>query len=114
MRMRGGRVSLRNVGEADFDEVVLASPRPVVVDFWAEWCPPCRAMNPVLEAIAADHADRIDIVKVDVDANPELAARYNALALPVMLVFEGGEQVRRVLGAKPRHALEADLAAYLA
>ncbi|MFT4284443.1 MAG: thioredoxin [Protaetiibacter sp.] len=107
-------MSLREVGEADFDELVLAATRPVLVDFWAEWCPPCRAMNPVLEALASDHADRIDVVKVDVDANPELAARYNALALPVMLVFDGGELARRVLGARPRHALEADLAAYLA
>lgn len=113
MRLRGDRVSLRSVGEADFDEVVLGAARPVLVDFWAEWCPPCRAMNPVLEAVAAEQQGRLDIVKVDVDANPELAVRYNALALPVMLVFEGGEPVRRVLGARPKHVLEKDLAAYL-
>lgn len=106
-------MSLRAATDADFDEVVLASERPVLVDFWAEWCPPCRAMNPILERVAAAHGHKIDIVKVDVDANPELAVRYNALALPVMLVFDGGTPTRRILGARPQQALEADLADYL-
>lgn len=99
--------------DADFADVVLAADLPVLVDFWAEWCPPCRAMNPVLEQIAHEHAEKLAVVKVEVDANPELAVRYRALALPVMLVFEGGEPARRILGAKPKRALEADLAAYL-
>jgi thioredoxin 1 len=106
-------MTIAAANDADFGDIVLASDRPVLVDFWAEWCPPCRAMNPVLEQLAEEHADKLSVVKVDVDANPELAARYRALALPVMLVFEGGEPTRRILGAKPKRALEADLAAYL-
>ncbi len=106
-------MSLQAATDADFDVVVLASTKPVLVDFWAEWCPPCRAMNPILERVAAEHGEKIEIVKVDVDANPELAVRYNALALPVMLVFENGEPARRILGARPQHVLESDLAAYL-
>jgi thioredoxin 1 len=84
------------------------------VDFWAEWCGPCRAVGPILDQIAAEHAEKIEIVKLNVDENPQTAAKYQITSIPAMKVYQGGEVVKTVIGAKPKPALEADLAAYLA
>ena len=103
----------RSVTDANFEEDVLKSDKTVLVDFWAEWCGPCRAVAPILDQIAAEHADKIEIVKLNVDENPQTAAKYQITSIPAMKVYQGGEVVRTVIGAKPKPALEADLAAYL-
>jgi thioredoxin 2 len=87
---------------------------PVVVDFWAAWCGPCRMISPVLEDLAKSHAGHLKVVKVDVDANPALAARFGAQSIPLLVVIRGGEEVDRVVGALPRAALEQRLGPVLA
>jgi thioredoxin 1 len=104
------------VTDASFDvDVIQAShSKPVMVDFWAEWCGPCRAVSPILDKIAEENAEKLSIVKVDVDANLETAEKYGITSIPAMFVFKDGEIVKRVIGAKPKPALEADLAEFLA
>nr|WP_286279214.1 thioredoxin family protein [Naasia aerilata] len=85
----------------------------VVVDFWAAWCPPCRALEPVLQRIADAHPDRLTVVKIDADDNPESVARYGALSLPTLKVFREGRLVKTLVGAKPQPVLEAALADFL-
>jgi thioredoxin 1 len=104
----------RSVTDASFESDVLNSEKTILVDFWAEWCGPCRAVGPILDQIAAEHADKIEIVKLNVDENPQTAAKYQITSIPAMKVYKGGEVVKTVIGAKPKPALEADLAAYLA
>ncbi|MFF8882620.1 thioredoxin [Streptomyces flaveolus] len=106
-------MELTQVTDANFDEVVLKSDKPVVVDFWATWCGPCRQLKPVLEAIAAEHSE-IAVVKLDVDANQETASAYNVISIPTVNVYKGGELVKTITGARPKAALEKELAAYFA
>ena len=96
--------------DASFASDVLASEIPVLVDFWAEWCPPCVALSPVLEAIADAHPTKLRVVKVNADDNPALAAQFRVTSLPTMKVFSGGEVIKTIMGPKPRPALEAILA----
>ena len=103
-----------DVTDATFADEVLNSKDTIMVDFWAEWCGPCRAVSPILDQIAAEHADKIKIVKLNVDDNPELAMKYQITSIPAMKVFRGGEVVKTVIGAKPKPAIEADLAEFLA
>jgi thioredoxin 1 len=107
-------MSARAVDQASFQAEVLNSEKPVLVDFWAEWCGPCRMVSPILDQIAAENPDKLDIVKVNVDENPQLAMEYQIVSIPAMKVFQNGEVVQTVIGAKPKAALEADLAAVLA
>jgi len=84
-----------------------------MVDFWAEWCGPCRAVSPILDQIASEYSDKIDIVKLNVDENSEIPIKYQITSIPTMKVFQGGEVVKTVIGAKPKPALEAELAEFL-
>ena len=104
--------TLKDVTDQTFDREVLSASGTVIVDFWAEWCPPCRAVTPVLETIAAEHPE-LSVVKINADDNQESTIRYRAMALPTMIVFQNGVPVKTVVGAKPRAALEADFAPYL-
>ena len=103
-----------DVTDATFADEVLNSNDTIMVDFWAEWCGPCRAVSPILDQIAAEHADKIKIVKLNVDDNPQMAMKYQITSIPAMKVFRGGEVVKTVIGAKPKPAIEADLAEFLA
>ncbi|MFZ4718159.1 MAG: thioredoxin [Ilumatobacteraceae bacterium] len=92
-----------------FQTEVLESTVPVVVDFWAAWCGPCRAVAPELEALAQQYGDAVKVVKVDVDANPEVAARYGVRSIPMLGLFEAGELTNQLVGARPRFAIEHEL-----
>jgi len=103
-----------DVTDATFTDEVLNSEDTIMVDFWAEWCGPCRAVSPILDAIASEHSDKIKIVKLNVDDNPQIAAKYQITSIPAMKVFKGGEVVKTIIGAKPKPAIEHDLAEFLA
>jgi thioredoxin 1 len=101
------------VTAANFETEVLQNDKPVIVDYWAEWCGPCRMVAPVLEEIATEYADKIDVVKLNIDENPDLSQRYGIMAIPTMNVFSGGEVVKQIVGAKPKSALLRELAEFL-
>jgi thioredoxin 1 len=94
---------------SQFDAEVLQSETPVIVDFWAEWCGPCRAVSPILEQIAEERADEIRVVKVNIDEEPELQQRYGILSIPTILLFKGGEPAAAAIGAQPKRMLERSL-----
>jgi thioredoxin 1 len=102
----------KTVTDASFADDVLMSDKPVLVDFWAEWCGPCKMVAPILEEIAAEH-DGLVIAKLNVDENPQTAASFGITSIPTMSVFQGGQVVKSIIGAKPKAALLADLAPYL-
>lgn len=106
-------MTARSVTEANFDQEVINNSKTVLVDFWAEWCGPCRAVSPILDQIASENSDKLDIVKLNVDDHPALAAKYQITSIPAMKVFQKGEVVKTVIGAKPKPQLEKDLADYL-
>lgn len=105
--------SAKDVTDATFQSDVLENDKPIMVDFWAEWCGPCRAVSPILDKIAEENSDKLDIVKLNVDDNPETAMKYQITSIPALKVYKGGEVVKTIIGAKPKAALEADLADFI-
>jgi thioredoxin 1 len=103
----------KDVTAASFQADVLDSERPVLVDFWAEWCGPCRMVSPILDEISVEYADKISIVKVNVDNEPDLAMKYGITGIPALQVFKAGELVKSMVGAKPKAVLVNDLAEFL-
>jgi thioredoxin 1 len=97
------------VTESTFDQEVLSSDKPVIVDFWAEWCGPCHAVSPVLEKIAEERSDEIKLVKVNIDEEQTLAMKYGIASIPTMILFRGGEPAAAAVGAQPKASLERSL-----
>lgn len=103
----------KSVTDATFQADVLGAEKPVIVDFWAEWCGPCRKLGPILDDISVQYADKVDVVKVDVDANPAIAAEFGITSIPAVYLFQGGTVKSTVIGAKPKQFFEKEFADYL-
>jgi thioredoxin len=106
--------TLNDVTDTTFQAEVLEAETPILVDFWAPWCGPCRVVGPVLEEIAAEKGDALQVVKLNIDENPQTAAAFEVLSIPTMILFKGGQPVKRVVGAYPKRKLEAELEPALA
>ena len=101
------------VTDATFADDVLGSDKPVLVDFWAEWCGPCKMVAPVLEEIASEHGDKLTIAKLNIDENPQIARDLGIMSIPTMMVFQGGKPVKTIVGAKPKGAILSDLSDFI-
>ena len=106
-------MATKQVNDENFETEVLKSEKPVLVDFWAEWCGPCKMVSPILEQIAEENAGKIVIAKLNVDENPRTAQALGITSIPTMNVYQGGEVAKTIVGAKPKAALLADLASFL-
>ncbi len=103
-----------DVNDGDFEERVLRSDKPVLVDFWAEWCVPCHMVSPVVEEIGRDKGEALRVAKLNIDDNPEVTRRYGIMSIPTLMLFVGGEERARLVGARGKDALLRDLDPHLA
>ena len=101
------------INDSDFDKTVLQSEKPVLVDFWATWCGPCRMVAPIVDELAEEYAGKISFVKLDVDQNPKTAARYSIMSIPTLLIFKKGEPVSHIVGFRPKEELIQSLESVL-
>ncbi len=106
-------MSTLTLSATTFDEEIAASSQTVVVDFWAEWCAPCKMIAPILDEIAAEHPDSLRIAKLNVDDHPDIGRRYQVMSIPTLLVFKDGELVKRLVGAKGKSQLLTELAEFV-
>lgn len=104
---------VEKIDSATFDETVASSDLPVLVDFWAEWCGPCKAIAPILEEVADEHGDRVRVAKLNVDENPDLARRFDVMSIPTLILFKEGVPEARLVGAKGKNQLVQEISAHL-
>ena len=102
-----------NIGDADFDKEVLKSDQPVLVDFWATWCAPCRAIAPAIAELATQYKGKVKVAKIDIDINQQVAEQYGIRSIPTLLIFKGGKVVEQIVGAVPKAKLEATLQKFI-
>ncbi len=106
-------MSTITLSDATFDEELSAASVPILVDFWAEWCGPCKMIAPVLEEIATEHQDKLKVAKLNVDEAPDIARRFGVMSIPTLILFNAGEPAKKIVGAKPKAALLQELDDYL-